>query len=121
MKTFYLVLMSLFVFGSVCTMLNTSGILPTALPVQSQATISQTQITDLSNTTKGNVNPLFELSFMAVFVGSVWGGLVSMFTILPLLSAFGIPAYIGVMIQGPIWLVEVFGLYYLLTGKDVEN
>ena len=121
MKTFYFILMSLFVFGAVSTMFNTAGVFPTSVPVQSQTSITQTQITDLTNTTKGNVNPLFELSFMAVFIGSFIGGIISMFYIVPLLTSFGIPLYIALMFQGPIWIVEIFGIYALITGKDVEN
>ena len=121
MKGLYFILFCLFTFGAVTTMLNSSGIMPIALPTQSQAEVSGTQITDLTNTTKGNVNPLFELSFLAVLVGSVLSGLLAMLTIIPLLLSFGIPLYIAAAIQTPIWLIELSGVIYLLSGRDLEN
>jgi len=117
----YKVILFLFVFGAVCTGLNTSGIFTTALPVQSTASISQTQITDLTNTTQGPVAALGVVSFMAVFVGSILGGLLAVLSIIPMMTAWGIPLWIALIFQTPLWIVEIAGIYKVVTGIDMEN
>jgi hypothetical protein len=117
----YKVILFLFVFGAVCTGLNTSGIFTTQMPVQSTASISQTQITDLTNTTQGPVAALGVVSFMALFIGSILGGLLAVLSIIPMMTAWGIPLWIALIFQTPLWLVEIAGIYKLVTGIDMEN
>jgi hypothetical protein len=117
----YKVILFLFIFGAVCTGLNSSGIFTTQVPVQSTVSISQSQITDLTNTTQGPVAALGVVSFMSIFVGSILGGLLNVVFIIPLMTSWGIPLWIAMMFQAPIWLVEIAGIYKLFTGIDMEN
>jgi len=117
----YKIILFLFILGAVSTGLNTSGILPTKLPVQNTATLDQAQITDLTNSTKGPVSPLSVVSFGMVFIGSILGGLLAVVFVVPLMVSFGIPLYIALMFQAPLWIVEGFGVYQIVTGIRVED
>jgi hypothetical protein len=56
-------------------------------------------------------------------------GFLAVLTILPLfcsiLTAFGVPLLIavpiGMIIQGPVWFVELNGIYQLLTGYNEQG
>jgi hypothetical protein len=117
----YKIILFLFILGSVSTGLNASGIFPAQMPVQSTATINQAQITDLTNSTKGPVSPLSVISIGMLFVGSILGGLLAVVFVVPLMLAYGIPMYIALMFQGPLWIVEAFGVYQIVTGIRVED
>jgi hypothetical protein len=117
----YKIILFLFILGSVSTGINSSGIFPVNVPVQTTATMSQAQITDLTNSTKGPVSPLSMITITMLFVSSILGGLLAVVFVVPLMLSWGVPLYIALMFQGPLWIVEAFGVYQILTGIRVED
>jgi len=117
----YKIILFMFVFGAVCSGINASGIFTMTIPTQSTATVQESQITDLTNSTKGPVSPLSAVSFTMLFVGSILGGLLAVLTIIPLMMSWGVPLWVATIFQTPIWIVEVAGIYRMVTGIDIEG
>jgi len=117
---FYKILLFLTIFGCVCGGINASGIFPMQAPVQSTTAISEAQITDLSNSTKGPVSPLAEINWLGATF-SIISGAIAALTIIPLGLAWGLPLWLIMIFQVPIWLVELVGIIYMMSGRDMEH
>jgi len=121
MNTFYLLFIGLFTLGLVSTGFNASGLFPVQVPVSNAASISQTQVTDLTNATQGSPNFFtFIPQLTIIFVSSIISGLVAVVAIVPLLVQYGVPMWLAIMIQGPIWIVELFGVWSIVSGQKPE-
>lgn len=118
----YKLALCLFIAGAAITGLNDSGIFTTAIPEPNINQISQDDVVDLTNAAgNADVNPVFTLSIIAIAAKSLFMGLVSVVSIIPLLLSMGVPGWIAIMIQGPIWLVMAAGLYQIFTGNRLED
>jgi hypothetical protein len=120
MNPFYLIFFGIFTLGFVLNGMNSSGILPTALPTSNTNSFTQTQITDLTNSTQGQANLFTFTPQLTIIFISFLAGMMSLLTIIPLLLQLGIPAYLALMIQGPIWFIELFGVWGIITGQKPE-
>jgi hypothetical protein len=115
--------MGLYMLGAVSGYMNTTGFLGVhSAPVQSNAVLTQTQVTDVSNTTGQNIHMFwYTVSFISNFVFNViGGGLLATFFIIPLLTQWGIPVAMAVMFQAPLTIIELFWVYSLITGNNPE-
>ena len=84
------------------------------------ATVTQANVMDLSNTaTNAGLNPFFIFFVIQSFMKVLGTGLLTCATILPLMLQFGVPVAIALMFQSPIWIVEAFGIYQLITGYNM--
>jgi hypothetical protein len=116
----YSIFMFLFIFGAVTGSINQLGIIDYQLPQSNVNTINQAQVTDLSNTaSSAGLNPFFIFYVIQTFGKVLFTGLLTCATVLPLMVGFGVPIVIATMFQGPIWIVEAFGIYQLITGYNM--
>lgn len=112
--------MFLFIFGAVTGSINQLGIIDYQLPQSNVNTINQAQVMDLSNTaSSAGLNPFFIFYVIQTFGKVLFTGLLTCATVLPLMVGFGVPITIATMFQGPIWIVEAFGIYQLITGYNM--
>lgn len=116
----YSIFMFLFILGSVTGGINSLGIIDYQLPQSNVNTINQAQVMDLSNTaSSAGLNPFFIFYVIQTFGKVLFTGLLTCATVLPLMVGFGVPITIATMFQGPIWIVEAFGIYQLITGYNM--
>lgn len=118
----YKLALCLFIAGAVITGLNDSGMFASAIPEPNIQQMSEDDVVDLTEAGgNADTNPLFTLSIIAIAAKSLFMGLVSVVSIIPLLLSMGVPSWIAVMIQGPIWLVMAVGIYQIFTGNRIED
>lgn len=110
----YRVVLFLVIFGAVTSCMDAIGITPVILP-SSQVGINEGQVREL-NQLNDQIGALswFTIPFMLLKV--LFGAFLAVITILPLMFSYGIPLSWGLMIQTPIWLVEAYGLYQMVSG-----
>lgn len=116
----YKIALCLFIFGAVITGLNSSGLFPATLPEAGINQYDQATVEDLSGSASGELNPLFTLGIIQVFVSSVIAGVIAVLSIIPLMMQFGVPLWMAMMIQGPIWFVCAWDLFSVLKGQPHE-
>ena len=116
----YSIFLFLFIFGAVTGSINNAGIFDVKLPQSNVQTISQAEVMDLSNTAStAGLNPFFIFYIIQTFGKVLFTGILTCATILPLMVQYGIPANYAMMIQAPVWIVEAFGIYQLITGYNM--
>lgn len=109
------------IFGAVNGGLNAMGLYSMNLPEQ-KAIITEAQVTDFSEQTGDiAINPWTMWSTIKMFYQVIGGALLSLLTIIPLLMAYGVPFQIALMIQTPIWLVLIWGIYGIWTGHVSQS
>ena len=115
----YRVMLCLFIFGFVAGGINESGLYSTATVPYSNVEITENDVTDLTGGVgSGAVNALFIISALVTFGKILGSAFVALLTILPILLAFKMPVWLALMFQGPVWLVEIWGLYEFYTGHQ---
>jgi hypothetical protein len=117
----YKIALSIFIFAAVCTGINDSGIFTITVPESNVNQMEQADVQDLTDTASGEVTGLFTIGFVIVAIKSIIAGLVAIFSILPLLTSWGVPLWIGMIFQAPLWFVEAVGIYQFVTGVNVEG
>jgi len=128
MNALYTVMLFLFTFGIVTGTMNTLGVFDTALPPYG-ATVNDSQVTDLQSgalTTPLNVFNAFMIPIM--FLRIIGQGVLALFVVAPMLhdymTMFGAPDKwawtIALMVQAPLTLITIFGLYEWWTGRQVS-
>ena len=116
----YSIFLFLFTLGLVLGAINELGIYDVKLPQSNVQTVSQANVMDLSNTaTNAGLNPFFIFFVIQSFMKVLGTGLLTCATILPLMMGFGVPLVIAMMFQAPVWIVEAFGIYQLITGYNM--
>lgn len=116
----YKVMLCLFIFGLVAGAVNESGLSATVTVPYSNVEITEADAQDLTEGIgNGGINALSLISAVFVFGRVIGSAALAVFTILPILLAFGVPEWIAIIIQAPIWLVEIIGLYQLYTGHQM--
>lgn len=117
----YKIMLVMLIFSAVNGGLNSLGWYSTKLPEQ-KAIITEAQVTDLTKQTgETAVNPWTMWTVIKVFFQVIGGALLSLLTIIPFLLAYGVPVEIAVMIQTPIWLVLIWGIYGIWTGHVSQS
>jgi len=112
----YKIMLVMLIFSAVNGGLNSLGWYTTKLPEQ-KAIITEAQVTDLTGQASDTaVNPWTMWTVIKMVFQVVGGALLSLLTIIPFLLAYGVPLEIAIMIQTPIWLVLVWGIYGIWTG-----
>jgi len=117
----YRLIFILFTLGFVATGINASGLFPVAVPEPGFNNVTETQVTEMTEQASGELSPLFILSFLVWFVKAILGGLLAILTIIPLLLSWGCPLWIAGIIQGPIWVVCLYGVFGTITGNRLED
>lgn len=117
----YKIIFVLFCFGFVSTGINASGLFPMVVPEPGYNNVTEAQVTEMTEQASGELSPLFILSFLIWFVKAILGGLLAILTIIPLLLAWGCPLWVAGMVQGPIWIVSLYGVFTTITGTRLED
>lgn len=116
----YKIMLSLFVFGLVAGAINVAGIYSVTVP-GSDVSISAADVEDFAGSSDDGLNYFYVYSGIAAAVRVLGGAILACITILPLLQAFGVPVWLGMILQGPIWLVTIWGLYQFRSGYQTQG
>lgn len=113
----YKIMLTLFIFGLVCGAINESGIYDHPLPT-SDPQITQADVEDFAGQTGDGLNFFFVYTAIATSIRVLGGAILSCITILPLMYSLGVPVWLGMVVQGPIWLITIWGIYEFKTGHQ---
>ena len=116
----YKIMLSLFIFGLVAGAINESDIYDPRVP-DPGFTIDESAVIGFTDSQNDPLNFFFIFSAIATALRVLAGAFLAVLTILPLLHALGVPVVWGMMIQGPIWLVTVWGLYQFRSGHQTQG
>lgn len=101
----------LIVVGAVSGMLGVSGLIPLDISTDEIFTMNQTTVEDITaGGVKGEFNALGGLSSIGSMIGIFLNALLNAIWFVPLLTSYGIPFFIAMMIQAPIWFVYVYDI-----------
>lgn len=123
MSKAYDIMLALFIIGIVSTALNTIGILPSSFPAQNEVMNESTveDITGLAQSSESNVNSLFSSIMLVKMLGFFISIFFTILTIIPFLLEWGVPMDIALMIQLPIWLLEIIFIAQFITGRSMKQ
>lgn len=122
--------LTLFILGFGVSAVNSLAFYNTTIPGPQYTTITEEEVQDISEeAVNTGLNPLFIFFIIQTFMKALIAGFLAILSILPLfcamLGGFGIPLLIsvpiGMVIQGPVWYVELIGLYQLFTGYSMQG
>ena len=117
----YKIMLVMLTFCAVNGSINTLGWYTQKLPEQ-RAAITEAEVTDLTQqAAETQVNAWTMWTIIKVIFQVVGGMLLSLLTIIPFLTAYGIPLQIAAMIQMPVWLVLAWGVYGIWTGHVSQS
>ena len=114
----YKIMLVLFIFGATVSGLNESGLFAYKMNEASGARLDEVQISEYTNsTTSSSIGSFNVLSAVFSFMKVIASGLGAVVAISFVLISYGVPPWIAGIIQAPIWVVELFGVYQLVTGN----
>jgi hypothetical protein len=117
----YTIALALFAFGFVVGGINTLAIFDTTLP-GSSASIDEAQITDLTaGATSGAASAMQPITSLLTLGGTLFEGLKTALTIIPLLTSYGVHPVVAWFIQGPIWFVYTVAVIQFVTGRNIKQ
>lgn len=117
----YAILLVLMALGAVSSAVETSGIFQAHVP-QAETTFDSSTVEEVSSgVSSTGVNAFTMISVIGLFFSVFVGAIAAVFTIIPLLAHWGVPFVWATMIQAPITLVELVGLYQFWTGYNLQG
>lgn len=117
----YSILLFLFIFGLVSAGLNESGMFEVSIPTN-ENDLEESNIQEIGEGVENTgINPLTGFMLIFTFFRIFFSAVMAIVTILPILSAWGVPLWAGMMVQGPIWIVEIAGFYQFVTGHQMQG
>lgn len=126
----YRIMLALFIFGFALTMINDLAFLNASVPETNYSGPGEAEIKDVTNQIQSTgLNSVFTPFVLVTMAKAFFSGVLAVITILPLfvtiMSAFGVPVWIsvviGMVIQGPLWLVTFNGAYQWWTGHNEQG
>lgn len=128
MNGLYTIVMFLFIFGAVSQGVNEMGVFTTTMPTPNGTQLQYAQVQDLqSGTTNTDFNMSNGLMVLWSFLKVIGAGVMAIFWVAPfiynlfvLVGADGTwAAIVATMLQAPLTMVLLFGLYEWWTGRSV--
>jgi sterol desaturase/sphingolipid hydroxylase (fatty acid hydroxylase superfamily) len=117
----YKIMLVMLIFCSVNSGVNALGWYTQKLPEQ-KAIITEAEVTDLTNqASETAVNAWTMWTVIKMIFGVIGGVMLSLLTIIPFLTAYGVPIEIATMVQMPVWLVLAWGIYGMWTGHVSQS
>lgn len=114
----YTILLTLFIFGFVTSGINESGMFTHKMP-ETDIGFNDTSVQEITEGAQNvGTNPVSIISLIGTFFRIFAAAVIAMITIVPIFASWGVPIWAGMMIQGPVWLVEVAGLQQIATGHN---
>ena len=118
----YKIVLCLVIFGATSAAIEDAGFYPVHLPHTGNTGITEAQVTDLSNAASNTpVNAFSAFSLLMMLAHVLGSAFLAVLTVIPVLTAYGIPMEFAIMIQTPIWLVTAFGFYQMYTGHQATG
>ena len=115
----YTILLTLFIFGFVTSGINASGMFTHKIP-ETDIGFNEASVKEVTEGAEAvGTNPVSAIAMIGTFFHILASAVLAIITILPILSSWGIPLWAGMMVQGPVWLVEIVGLYQWATGHNM--
>ena len=115
----YTIILTLFIFGFVTAGINESGMFEQPLPV-TDVGFNESGVTEVTaGATAVGTNPVSAIAMILVFFRVLASAALAVVTILPILMSWGTPFWAAMMVQGPVWFVELGGLYQWATGHTM--
>lgn len=101
----------LIVVGAVSGMLGISGLIPLDISADEVFTLDQSTVTKITEgAVEGEFNALGGLSSIGSLIGIFLNALLNAVWFVPLLTSYGVPFFLALMIQTPIWFVYVYDI-----------
>ena len=116
----YKIMLALVIFGAVIGAINESGIYSVQIP-ETGATIEEEDVISFTEAQDDPLNYFFIFSAIASALKVLGSAFLAVLTIVPQLKALGLDYIWAFMIQTPIWLVEVWGIYQFKTGYQTQG
>lgn len=115
----YTIILTLFIFGFVTAGINASGMFKQPIPT-TDVGFNESGVTEVTEGAQSvGTNPVSMIAMILVFFRVMASAALAVVTILPILSSWGVPLWAGMMVQGPVWYVELGGLYQWATGHTM--
>ena len=96
----------LIVFGSVCGMLNTSGIFDVHLQGSEYSRFNEQTISKLTEgVMAAETNPFGGISHIITIAPSLFTWVIEALFLAPLMTSFGVPWWIAIPLSTPIWFI----------------
>ena len=96
----------LIVFGSICGMLNASGIFDVNLPGSEYSRFNEQTVSKLTaGAAAAETNPFGGLSSIVTLASSVFAGVIQGLLLAPLMTALGVPWWVALPLSTPIWFI----------------
>jgi len=112
----YDIFLFILIIGAVSEGFNTSGMFDVTVPT-SRTALDGTQVVEVSEAVENEgINAFTAVSLLLLMIRMLIAAFIAVCTIIPLGMSWGFPAWALLMIQVPIWGVEMFGFYQLVTG-----
>ena len=114
----YTILLTLFIFSFVTSGINESGMFSHKMP-ETDIGFNDSHVQEITEGVQAaGTNPVSIISIIGLFFRIFASAVLALITILPILSSWAVPVWAGMMVQGPVWLVELAGLQQMATGHN---
>lgn len=108
----------LIVVGCVSGILNASGILPMVAPGDTYTMLDQATVTDITaGLTAGEFNLLGGLSAIGTAASIAFTGIITGISFAPLLISYGVPWWVAVPLNTPVWFIYVLDIINWLGNR----
>lgn len=123
----YPILLAIFVFASVTTYINDSGLYSgygVVIPTEGMSPVT-TQLEQVNETNRAMLGASKDSGFSVleqfwIFGKAFVGGIIALFTLGPLLQSLGVPIGMAGMILSPLGFVFLMFLYEMFFGRSAE-
>ena len=113
----YTIALALITFGFIVGSLNGLGICSTQLPGPTSSFTGSAEIHEITEGIQSTQSSPLNDIFLIKFIGVIFEGLKTALTIIPLMSEYGVPLEISIIIQGLIWFVYAMGIVSYLLNR----
>lgn len=118
----YKIVLCLLIVGGVTSVINESGFYSMHIPESGMTGMSEAQVTDLTNSAKSApTNPFSMFIVLQTLVSVLISTFLVVITVIPLLTAYGVPFGFACMIQAIVWTVMAVGVYQMYTGHQMPG
>lgn len=105
-------------FSTVCTIINGVGVFEFMLPDTQVVGIDGTQIQELTDTGASALDrPLGVISFVGTILTTLTSIIVPVLYLPALLCPFGIPLYIALALNIPIWFIYGWDIFLIISNR----
>ena len=120
MNVLYQIVLFLFILGAVTQGFNEYNVFGVALP-NTGLTLESDRAESLhQGALKQPTSEFNWVEVLRTFMSVIGAGVLAVFTIIPLAIKYGVPLGLAIILQAPVTLVTIFGLWEWWMGRSVE-